>query len=141
MRVSPKLEHVHLLGERRDITRLLAAIDIVSCSSAYGEGTPTSIGEALATGIPCVVTAVGDAPLLVGEAGLVVPPRTPLLLAQAWEQLIQAGPEQRADLGRTARERIRSQYSLEAMVGQYEHLYSAMKKDYVAESRGSSCRR
>ncbi len=64
-------EKVFLLGERHDIPRITAALDIAACSS-LAEGFPNVIGEAMSCGIPCVVTDVGDSALLVGDTGTVV---------------------------------------------------------------------
>ncbi|HKO62611.1 MAG TPA: glycosyltransferase, partial [Pyrinomonadaceae bacterium] len=97
-------DRTHLLGERADIPRLIAASDISSLSSSYGESFPLVVGEAMSCGIPCVVTDVGDSAKLVGQTGLVVPPRDPEALARAWSQLLYVGADGRAELGEAARE-------------------------------------
>ncbi len=115
-------ERCHLLGRREDIPRLNAALDLAS-SSSCGEGFPNVIGEAMACGVPCVVTDVGDSALIVGDTGRVVPPKNPEALAGAWRELIERGPEQRHQLGAAARCRVGKHYSLQAIVAQYEKLY------------------
>src|SRR6202007_1928684 len=84
-------ERFHLLGQRKDVERVLAAVDL-ACSSSYGEGFPNVVGEAMACGTPCVVTDVGDSALIVENTGSVVPPEDPHALAEAWRSLIEAGP-------------------------------------------------
>ena len=116
----------HLLGRRDDIPRLTAALDLASSSSAYGEGFSNVIGEAMACGVPCVVTDVGDAALLVGSTGRVVPPRTPQALAQEWYALLALEREGKEQLGRAARQRIEAHFSLPAIVARYEALYAAL---------------
>jgi glycosyltransferase involved in cell wall biosynthesis len=122
----PVAGKVHLLGERSDIPRLTAALDVAVSSSHFGEGFANVIGEAMACGVPCVVTDVGDSAAVVGRLALVVPPRDPVALAGAWEQLIAAGPETRRVLGLAARERVRHKYALEHVVGVYERLYESL---------------
>jgi glycosyltransferase involved in cell wall biosynthesis len=112
----------HLLGERADVARITCALDIATSSSST-EAFSNTIGEAMACGIPCVVTDVGDSSLIVGDTGMVVPPRRPELLAAAWLRLIQLGPRERAKMGREARCRIEERYSLPAIASQYERLY------------------
>jgi glycosyltransferase involved in cell wall biosynthesis len=116
----------HLLGERNDIPRLIAASDISSLSSSYGESFPLVVGEAMACGVPCVVTDVGDSAKLVGPTGLVVPPRNPAALAQAWRELIHLGSDGRAQLGQAARERIRENFMLASVIAQYEALFRSV---------------
>jgi len=116
----------HLLGERSDIPRLIAASDICSLSSSYGESFPLVVGEAMACGVPCVVTDVGDAAKLVGPTGLVVPPRDSEALAEAWRELIRLGSAGRAQLGEAARERVREHFHLAAVTGQYEALFRSV---------------
>lgn len=116
--------HVHLLGERRETPVIFAALDIASTSSAWGEAFPLVIGEAMACGVPCVTTDVGDAAEVVGETGLVVRPQDPDALATAWRELAALDGDARTALGATARHRIVSQYSLGDMVRRYEELYT-----------------
>jgi len=119
--------HVHLLGERSDIPRLTAALDIAT-SASWAEGFPNVIGEAMACGVPCVVTEVGESPTLVGETGLVVGARNPGALAQAWQCLLKKGPEARRRLGMAARQRIIERYALDKIAAQYEALYASVSR-------------
>ncbi|MFC1825538.1 glycosyltransferase, partial [Thermodesulfobacteriota bacterium] len=58
---------VHMLGLRSDIPKITAAFDIATSSSYYGEGFSNTIGEAMACGVPCVVTDVGDSAQIVAN--------------------------------------------------------------------------
>jgi len=115
-------EKVFLLGERRDIHRIIAALDIATCSSV-AEGFPNVIGEAMSCGIPCVVTDVGDSAWLVGDSGMVVPPRNHEALCKAWLKLIRMGSAERRILGEKARKRIENHFSIQKVVKKYEQLY------------------
>jgi len=70
------------------IERIFAAFDIMCLSSRFGEGLPNVVLEAMSCGVPCVVTAVGDAPELVGRLGEVAPPGDPVQLASMMDTLI-----------------------------------------------------
>jgi glycosyltransferase involved in cell wall biosynthesis len=115
----------HLLGEREDMPRLTAALDVATLSSR-GEGFPNALGEAMACGVPCVVTDVGDAGAIVGETGRLVPPGHPEALARAWAELLACSEEERRALGAAARERIAACFSLEQVVDQYEALWEQL---------------
>jgi glycosyltransferase involved in cell wall biosynthesis len=115
-------EKVFLLGERRDVHRITAAFDIATCSS-LAEGFPNVIGEAMSCGIPCVVTDVGDSAWLVGDSGMVVPPRNHGALCEAWLKMIEMGSEKRRALGEKARKRIEEYFSIQMIVKKYEQLY------------------
>lgn len=122
---------VFLLGERRDIPQLNAALDIAS-SSSWGEGFANVVGEAMSCGVPCVVTDVGDSAWIIGDTGRVVPPRDPEALATAWKSLIALGSDGRHALGARARQRVIEYYSLGAVVQQYEDLYECL----IARAKG-----
>lgn len=115
--------YIFLLGERSDTERLNAALDIACSASAWGEGFSNSIGEAMACGVPCVVTDVGDSAMLVGGTGRVVAPGDPDALANAIIDLVTTGGERRWELGVKARRRIETEFSLPAIVHRYEDLY------------------
>ncbi len=115
-------DRTFLLGERTDTAQLTAGLDI-ACSASTYEGFSNSIGEAMACGVPCVVTDVGDSASLVGDTGVIVPPRNPEAFALAIGQLIDAGPEKRKELGMAARKRIISEFSLPKIARRYEDLY------------------
>jgi glycosyltransferase involved in cell wall biosynthesis len=117
---------IHLLGMRTDVPRLTAALDIACLSSCYGEGLPNVLGEAMSCEVPCVATDVGDSKYLLGETGIVVPPRRPQAMADAWLSLLSLGESGRRDLGRAARERICRLFSLEKMTRRHEECYERM---------------
>jgi glycosyltransferase involved in cell wall biosynthesis len=114
---------LHRLGLRDDVQELLAACDVVVSSSAYGEGFPNALAEGMACGLPAVATDVGDARRIVGDTGLVVPPRDPAALAEAIQILLREPPEKRAERGRQARRRIEEHFSLARAVAAFDALY------------------
>ena len=79
----------------------------------------------MACAVPCVVTDLGDSAWIVGETGKVVPTRNSVALAQAWQELIALGADERKTLGELARSRIIDFFSLDAVVAQYESLYES----------------
>lgn len=113
----------HLLGSREDVPRLTAALDIATSTSSYGEGFPNVIGEAMACGVPCVVTDVGDSGFIVGDTGRVVSPKDPVALAEAYMDILQLDDTEWLQLGRAARQRVEQYFSLPAITRQYETLY------------------
>jgi glycosyltransferase involved in cell wall biosynthesis len=116
-------ERVLLLGQRDDLDALYPAFDLVALSSAYGEGFPNVLGEAMACGVPCVATDVGDSALIIGDTGVVVPPCDPAALAAGLEKLTALTPTERLALGARARDRILRDYDLGAIAARYEALY------------------
>jgi glycosyltransferase involved in cell wall biosynthesis len=118
-------DRCQLLGVRRDMSRLFAAMDIATTASV-SEAFPVAIGEAMACETPCVVTDVGDSALIVGETGMVVAPRDPHALAEAWRNLIQAGPEVRRRLGLAARRRVQQHFALPVIVERYQAIYTRL---------------
>ena len=122
------------LGAREGIPDITAALDVAT-SVSRGEGFPNVVAEALACGVPCVATDVGDAARIVGRAGTVLPRGEPEPLAEAWDDLIAAGPGARDAMGRHGRERIGRLYSLTRAVERYEDLYVSVVDGGPPESQ------
>jgi glycosyltransferase involved in cell wall biosynthesis len=119
-------------GELKDMCAAHNALDIATSSSS-SEGFSNTIGEAMACGVPCVVTDVGDSAILVGSTGLVVPPGEPAAIAAAWKHLLNMPAEERAALGRAARQRIIEEYSIEQLVDRTEAALAGL----MAEAGGT----
>ena len=105
-------DRFHLLGERADLPDLLAGMDIF-CLNSIGEGFPNVVAEAMSVGVPCVATDVGDTKYLIGDSGIVVPPRDLDALAGAVMRMVQAGAKTRRSFGERGRRRIAEHFSLE----------------------------
>lgn len=117
---------VVLAGPRSDIPAVMNALDFHLLPSA-SEAFPNVVAEAMACGTPCVVTDVGDAAVIVGDTGWVVPPKAPELLALAIEEAKDGfGGENDAKRRIGARRRIENNYSLEKMTEAYIHLWQSV---------------
>jgi len=103
-------------GECHDMPAAYSGFDIAVCSSK-GEGFPNMVAEAMACGVPVVATDVGDSARIVGDTGLIVPSRDPQALAQGLLRLLALPVGERKALGARARERIRSEFNLDALAG------------------------
>jgi glycosyltransferase involved in cell wall biosynthesis len=118
------LPRLRLLGERADMNSVYPALDIATLSSAFGEGFPNVLAEAMACGVPCVATDSGDSAEILGEFGIIVPPKDPAALAEGWQRMIALGHDGRRALGLAARARIVENYDLDRVVPRFEALYS-----------------
>jgi glycosyltransferase involved in cell wall biosynthesis len=116
---------VRWLGLRREMPALLDAADGFVLSSAW-EGMPLAVGEAMAMEKPVVATDVGGVRELLGEAGVIVPSRDPDALATAMLELMRRTPEERRALGCQARERIISNFSMDARADEWEAQYRTL---------------
>jgi glycosyltransferase involved in cell wall biosynthesis len=108
-------------GEVADVKAAYNAFDILTLPSAFGEGFPNVIGEAMACGVPVASTDVGDAGAIIGGLGEVVPPRQPELLSAAWERL-RGRLAREPGLRDAVRARMAADYGVAAMVGKTEAL-------------------
>ena len=105
-------------GFREDVSAVFNALDVL-CSASYGEGFPNVVGEAMACGVPCVVTDVGASAEIVGNLGVVVPPGDAKMLAEGLENILNMLP----DLDPTElRRRIAGNFSVEKMVERTEQV-------------------
>ncbi|MGB8274591.1 MAG: glycosyltransferase [Alphaproteobacteria bacterium] len=119
----PERPGLYRLGERRDVPELLAASDAFVSSSLYGEGFSNAVVEAMAAGLPAVVTDVGDSRRIVGDTGIVVPPGDPESLARAMKVLANEEPEVRTERRRRARQRVEAHFSLAHSMEAFDALY------------------
>jgi glycosyltransferase involved in cell wall biosynthesis len=124
---------VSLLGERTDVPALVAGFDVAALSSAWGEGFPNVLGEAMASGVPCVATDVGDCSWVIGPHGVIVPPRRSEALADALGRLLDLGADARHQLGLAGRARILQHFSIREVVGQYEALHLRVSASHAAQ--------
>lgn len=111
-------DRLHWSPSRSDVAAVYNALDLLCLASAYGEGFPNVIGEAMACGTPCVAADVGDAAEIINELRRVVPRRDPEALAAALaralaETSIEPGPE-------ALRSRIVENFSTERLVERTE---------------------
>lgn len=121
-------DRFHWLGESSDIASVMQGLDVLCLSSAWGEAFPNVLGEAMAVGVPCVTTDVGDSASLVGDSGLVVPPNDDEALEAALSSILARPAGQRRELGERARERIRNNFALGAVVDQYSEFYERLSR-------------
>src|SRR3546814_7903039 len=117
-------ERFLLLGHRGDVAECLSAMDIF-CLHSRTEGFPNALGEAMCVGLPCITTDVGDARLLLGQSGRVVPAGDVPALTQAMVHMADLDATQLQTMGSSARRRIAEHYTLNHAVDRYESLYQA----------------
>jgi glycosyltransferase involved in cell wall biosynthesis len=128
--LSPTVEacnlknHVMLFNEINSVD-FLSSLDVFVLSS-FTEGFPNVVGEAMCCELPCVVTDVGDAALIVGDNGIVVPPKNPEKLAGGVLQMLALSPEVRAEIGRRGRASIQQRFEITKIVKAYEAVYESL---------------
>ena len=116
---------LHVLGLRDDIPALMPGFDLF-CLSSNSEAFPNVLGEAMACGVPCVATDVGDSRLVLGDTGRIVAPSDPQELSKALHDMLILDDDTRRALGARARARIAGHFSLTATVDRYTALYDAL---------------
>jgi glycosyltransferase involved in cell wall biosynthesis len=121
-------EKVIWAGGRTDMAAVYNALDINTLASRFGEGFPNAIGEAMAVGVPCVVTDCGDAALIVDTTGVVVVPGDREKLTAGWEQLLSLSTEDREVLRIRCRDRIKMNFSTESMIARSAEIYADTAK-------------
>jgi len=132
-------DRLWLLGERDDIPDLLTAADIGFLSSAYGEGFPNVAGEAMAAGVPMVVTDVGDAANVVGTTGKTVSRRDPHALAEAVLALLSESKTLTHQRREAARSRILQNFTLEIVARRYADFWQEVLDDPGPQSAPERC--
>ena len=118
-------DRVHMLGNRDDIPDVVNAYDIAALTS-IGEAFPLTLGEAMATAVPCVATNVGDNEFIIGDTGRVVPVNDDQALANAWKELADMESNEFKLLGEAALQRVLEKFTLEKQVNAHEDLYKTL---------------
>jgi glycosyltransferase involved in cell wall biosynthesis len=135
---SDARERIHRVGYRKDAPAIIAACDVACLPSTKREGLARSLIEAMAYGVPPVVSNCGGNPELVinGESGIVVPVRDSIALARAFEELFD-DPRLRQRIGEAARHRIATQFRCDDTVKKTIELYQELVPQQELRSRGN----
>jgi glycosyltransferase involved in cell wall biosynthesis len=116
-------------ASRREVAQVYNALDICCSASLFGEGFPNVVGEAMACGIPCVVTEVGDSAWVTGDTGIAVAPNDCKALSEAITRLSRLSRQERSTLGQQARQRVVENFSAGLMVRHTEDALEAVVGD------------
>jgi glycosyltransferase involved in cell wall biosynthesis len=117
---------VRLLGPVLDVHRLYPAFDCFLLSSSFGEAFPNVLGEAMACGVPCITTRIGDSARIVGELGRVTEPGDVGGLASAILDTVARLKDDPGGPALACRERISESYALEVIAQRYADLYASL---------------
>ena len=113
---------VSFLGSRTDVAEILKALDLYVMPSLW-EGLSLAMLEAMAAGLPIVISDVGGVSQAIdADSGVKVPPKDVAALADAIRRLA-AQPERRKSLGRAARKRAEAEFGADAMVARLTRVY------------------
>ncbi|MBK8338011.1 MAG: glycosyltransferase [Sterolibacteriaceae bacterium] len=113
-----------LLGEVTDTENVYPALDVCALSSSWGEAFPNVLGEAMACGVPCVSTDLGEARHIIDDTGATVPIRAPAALGAAISGILALDAAARRQLGARARQRVARLFSLDAVCEAYLDCYA-----------------
>ena len=120
-----QLDHkkVQLLDQISEMPAFYQSIDALLMTSIT-EGFPNVLVKAMASGLPCISTDVGDAKYIVQDLGAIVPPRNPQALADAILQYAQKSKAEKQALKQVTRERVEQNFSIEKVSEQYKAVWS-----------------
>jgi len=117
--------HVHLLGARDDVARVLSAGDVF-VSASRAEGVPNALAEALLVERVAVATDVGDTRLLACNALSLVAPGDVRALVEGTARALEEPAAERHARGRAGRAHVSARFSLASTAEQYVRLWSSI---------------
>jgi glycosyltransferase involved in cell wall biosynthesis len=117
--------YFQLLGERPDVNACLSAMDVF-CLHSRTEGFPNVLGEAMAVGLPCVATNVGDSAFILGNTGVLAEKIHAQSLANATNILLKYTQAERKIIGEKAKQRIMIEFTQKKTNQQYQSLYKSL---------------
>lgn len=132
MIADSKLQNqVTFIPREDDIVKIYRLIDLHVLSSSFGEGFPNVLGEAMACGVPCVATDVGDSKIIIGETGWITPPRDVISFAsnvleaitEFYDKPLQWGQRKKA-----CRQRVINYFEIDHMYRSYQHNWQSIVK-------------
>ena len=118
---------IRWLQSYENIEEVYNAFDVMTLTSIYGEGFSNAVGEAMACGVPCVVTASGDNAYLIDGTGFVVRPDA-ASVADGWRAALSA---KRSEMGRLARQRIIDHFSVAKLVSTTDALLRSTRLNAI----------
>jgi len=114
-------DRVRFVGQRSDVPKLMRMSDVFVLVSHH-EGSPSALLEAMATGLPCIASRIGDIPRLLGDAGLLVAPGDIDDLASKM-RLILCSPDVKRELSQKSRSRAVMRFSWNQVARQTAEVY------------------
>ncbi len=117
---------VMFVGAQRNVEKIYPLMDVY-VQPSVSEGFGLSLLEAMASGVPIVATKTGGIPEVVvdGKTGILVPPRNPLALSKAMEDLL-SDPNLSRKMGNSGRKRVEKLFDIQGVLGKIEALYEAV---------------
>jgi glycosyltransferase involved in cell wall biosynthesis len=135
MNLVTQRHRLRLVGHREDMCAVLNGIDVL-CLSSRTEAFPLVLGEAMACGTPCVSTDVGDATVILGDEGIVVPPGNARALADGIILMLKRVETEREATATACRERISRNFELSGYVDRIEKYYLEAHSSENAGTKG-----
>jgi glycosyltransferase involved in cell wall biosynthesis len=117
-----------LLGDWGDTRTLYPALDAL-CLTSRSEGFPNVLGEAMSCGVPCLATAVGDIPSLVGDPEWLIQPGDSKMFASRLRALADLDSVSRCRLADKVRARIVSKFGIDSIVERYLQFYARAREN------------
>ena len=116
-----------LLGSRNDVPNLMAGLDCLALTST-SEGFPNVLGEAMASGVPCIATDAGDARVIVGDTGNIVPIGDAEGIARAILSVHRASRDEKSAMAIGCRARIAEHFEISHVVSRYAVFYNELNE-------------